>query len=259
MIFFIKKIFKSNIFLIVLAEKISTYFNINFEHEYKIVKFIKNPIIFDVGAHKGESIVNFLKQNNDSLIYSFEPNIHTYKIVKKKFYQNNKIKIYNYAISKKKLLFLYIPKIYFFYLTLWASFDKDFLIDRWKKFTSIKINKIKIIKIKIKSITMDSIKILPNLLKIDTEGAELEVIKSGIKLIKRNTPVIILEFNKNNFFNIKNLLTKYNYQIYKFDFSQKTLIKITKTDEEESFKKNNSHNFIFYNPKTKIINGINLK
>ena len=239
MIFFIKKILKSNIFLIVLAEKISTYFNINFEHEYKIVKFIKNPIIFDVGAHKGESIVNFLKQNNDSLIYSFEPNIHTYKIVKKKFYQNNKIKIYNYAISKKKLLFLYIPKIYFFYLTLWASFDKDFLIDRWKKFTSIKINKIKIIKIKIKSITMDSIKILPNLLKIDTEGAELEVIKSGIKLIKRNTPVIILEFNKNNFFNIKNLLTKYNYQIYKFDFSQKTLIKLQK-----QMRKNHSRKII---------------
>ena len=106
---------------------------------------------------------------------------------------------------------------------------------------------------------MDSIKILPNLLKIDTEGAELEVIKSGIKLIKRNTPIIILEFNKNNFFKIKNILTKYNYQIYKFDFSQRALIKITKKDEYESFKKNNSHNFIFYNSKTRIINGINLK
>jgi len=259
MIFFIKKILKSNKFLIVLAEKISTFFDINFEREYKIVKFIKNPIILDVGAHKGESIVNFLKQNNDSVIYSFEPNIHNYKILKKKFCKNNKVKIYNFAISKKKLLFLYIPKIYFFYLTLWASFDKDLLIDRWKQFTSIKINKIKIIKIKIKSISLDSIKVLPNLLKIDTEGAELEVIMSGIKIIKRNTPVIILEFNKNNFFNIKNLLTKYNYQIYKFDFSQKTLIKITKTDEEESFKKNNSHNFIFYNPKTRIINGLNLK
>ena len=35
--------------------------------------------------------------------------------------------------------------------------------------------------------------------------------------------------------------------------------KITKKDEHESFKKNNSHNFIFYNPETRIINGINLK
>ena len=259
MVFFLKKILKSNIFLIILAEKISTFFNINFEQEYKIVKFIKNPIILDIGAHKGESIVNFLKHNTDSLIYSFEPNISIYKILNKKFLMNKKIKIYNYAISKKKLLFLYVPEIYFFHLTLWASFNKDFLMDRWKKFTSININKIKIIKIKIKSISMDTIKINPNLLKIDTEGAELEVINSGIKLIKKNTPVIILEFNKNNFFKIKKLLTKYNYQIYKFDFSQKALIKITKKDEQESFKKNNSQNFVFYNPETKIVKGISIK
>ena len=40
-----------------------------------VVNLSKKPIIFDVGANKGQSIDRFLKINNNSLIHSFEPNI----------------------------------------------------------------------------------------------------------------------------------------------------------------------------------------
>ena len=61
MINFIKTIVKSNKFLMVIAEKISTNLKINFEKEYKIASLIKKPIIIDVGAHLGESIHGFRK------------------------------------------------------------------------------------------------------------------------------------------------------------------------------------------------------
>ena len=49
-------------------------------------KIIKNdkPIIFDIGANKGQSIERFLKINENSLIHSFEPIIEEFNNLKKK-------------------------------------------------------------------------------------------------------------------------------------------------------------------------------
>jgi len=111
MINFVKKLLKSNIFLIVLAEKLLTDLKINFEKEYKIVSYIDKPIILDVGGHKGESVANFRKFNPKSLVYSFEPNLNLYKKIKKNFLFDKKIKIYNFAISNKKKIFFLIKKL----------------------------------------------------------------------------------------------------------------------------------------------------
>jgi FkbM family methyltransferase len=58
-------------------------------------------------------------------------------------------------------------------------------------------------------------------LKIDVEGNEFEVIKSALNTIKKNSPIIIIEFSKYNFlgknenYNFFNqFLKKFNYSIY---------------------------------------------
>ena len=58
-------------------------------------------------------------------------------------------------------------------------------------------------------------------LKIDVEGNEFEVIKSALNMIKKNSPIIIIEFSKYNFlgknenYNFFNqFLKKFNYNIY---------------------------------------------
>ena len=58
-------------------------------------------------------------------------------------------------------------------------------------------------------------------LKIDVEGNEFEVIKSALNTIKKNSPIIIIEFSKYNFveknenYNFFNqFLKKFNYNIY---------------------------------------------
>jgi hypothetical protein len=45
-----------------------------------------NPIFFDVGANKGQSIDRFLNLYPNSLIHSFEPNIDFLNIPEKKMY-----------------------------------------------------------------------------------------------------------------------------------------------------------------------------
>ena len=57
--------------------------------------------------------------------------------------------------------------------------------------------------------------------KIDVEGNEFEVIKSALNVIKKNSPIIIIEFSKYNFLEknenykfFNQLLKKFNYNIY---------------------------------------------
>ena len=196
MINFIKTIAKSNSIFMVLAEKISTKLKINFEKEYKIASLIENPIIIDIGAHLGESINGFLNYSKNCKIFSFEPNKKLYKKIKK-FYQHNKqVKIFNIAISNKKIKNLYCPQIFGIDLSLWSTFSKKYLEQRWTDFTNINFKKLKLSKIEIKSFKLDTFKIKPQIIKIDAEGCELEVIKSSKKIIKNNLPLLIIEFHQ---------------------------------------------------------------
>ena len=74
---------------------------LSFDNIYQ--KIIKNdkPIIFDIGANKGQSIDRFLKINGSSLIHSFEPINEEFDRLKK---YNNKvnIKLNNLALGEIK-------------------------------------------------------------------------------------------------------------------------------------------------------------
>ena len=67
-------------------------------------KIIKNkkPIIFDVGANKGQSIDRFLKVNNEAIIHSFEPILDEYNLLRNKYNNFENIKLNNLALGEKK-------------------------------------------------------------------------------------------------------------------------------------------------------------
>ena len=79
-----------------------------FDHfqQKKIFKFLKNKIqknatLFDVGAHHGETINNFIKYFSFSNIHSFEASNKNYKVLKIKFKKKNESKIFlnNFGLS----------------------------------------------------------------------------------------------------------------------------------------------------------------
>ena len=72
----------------------------------KILNYFKSKIkdnkiiLFDIGAHRGET-VNLFKKLNICKIYAFEPNQSLFKYLKNKKIKSDKIKIFNFALGIK--------------------------------------------------------------------------------------------------------------------------------------------------------------
>ncbi len=193
--------------------RFTNYFESDFFYLPKIFKNKKINII-DVGASDGISALFFLRNLNPNKIYCYEPQKVFYKKLiklKKKF---NNIKVFNYGLAKKSMnMSIYYPFIIFLgkkisLLTysfaikqeLIDQISLDFLIKPNIQKSSIKVKKFKLINDKI------------DLVKMDTNGSEVEIVETLLPLIKRDKPILIIE--NNNITKIYRLLKKYNYKKY---------------------------------------------
>ena len=201
-------------------------FKVFLPHEkdyYGITSLLKNRIndsIIDVGGNLGISSMGFRKLGFMNKIYTFEPNrfiFNTYiknKLVKK--YKN--IYGFNYALGNKdELKNFYYPYYKGKCIHYFCSFDKKYIQNSIN--ITFKKKKIVIIDepIKIKIFDKLKLKCKPKFIKIDVEGFDLEVIKGMKNTIKKYNPIILVEFNKSNFFQIKKILNKYNAWVYYYE------------------------------------------
>lgn len=193
--------------------RFTNYFESDFFYLKKIFRN-QNINIIDVGASDGISALFFLKNLNPKMIYCYEPQKIFYKklVDLKKKVKN--IKILNFGLAKKnETVIIYIPFISFFGKKLFLStysfpskkdlvdqINLDFFIKPNIKKTSIIVKKFKMIKRKI------------HLIKIDTNGSEVQIIETLLPIIKRDMPVLIIE--NNNIRKIYKYLIKLNYKKY---------------------------------------------
>lgn len=161
-------------------------------------KFSKPIIVFDVGAHYGETIKLFYKKLKISKIYSFEASPQNYKILQKKIakYNTKKIQIFNYGAGEKISENFINQTIESSSSTINKLNEKSKYFKKKLKILNIKNKESFQSKIPIKIITLDyfieknKIEYI-DLLKIDTEGYELNVLKG---LAKYNNKVKIVYF-----------------------------------------------------------------
>ena len=178
---------------------------VDFYYQKKIINFFKKntnseyQILIDVGAHKGETIINFLKNFKIKNIYSFEASTKTYRKLEnnikkiKKIYKDTNIEIFNTGIgnSNEEKIFNELPdsnSSTFNFIDQNSSYFKrkeKILSILFQPAFTIKKNIVSQIKLDefIKKKNIYSIDIL----KIDTEGYELEVLKGlkhNIKFVK---------------------------------------------------------------------------
>ena len=167
-------------------------------HEPNILKSLKKlniNYIFDVGSHKGESIDYFIKLKGLQKIQSFEPQKDIFLFLQKKYEKNKKVNLNQIALSQNENY----KDFYINDLSSTSTFSKLNKKSFWLKTKNRILNKKDSIvsKIKIKSITIDKfikqkkIKKI-DLLKIDTEGHELEVLKGALKTIQKDKIKYIL-------------------------------------------------------------------
>ena len=174
----------------------------NLIHQERIVKFIDNKnvkIVVDIGAHKGEFLKHIKKIKSIRKVYSLEPQKKVYGELLKEI-DNKKFFAYNIAISnrngKQKM------QINDFSMTSTLSKVnensiyykiKNLIIGNKKKnFEYIKTEKLDLFTKKRKLNKID-------LLKVDTEGHELNVVKSGLKTLKK-TRYLLIEFRQNDLY-----------------------------------------------------------
>jgi FkbM family methyltransferase len=158
---------------------------------FSYLKKIKLDSIIDIGAHKGDFSRKFINDEKIKNFFLFEPQLKFYKYLLNKFKNNKKIKIYNVAIdtvnNKIKRIALNIDPS----TSSLAKIDKNSLLYKIKniilnsKDNYYSFQKVETLRL---DLFLKKQKINGNsLLKIDTEGYEMKIIKSlgsNIKKIK---------------------------------------------------------------------------
>lgn len=230
------------------------------EKDYYGIKLLinnkKNDSIIDVGGNLGISTMGFRKLGYENKIILFEPNKFLFKkYIKNKLLKNYKnIYAHNYALGcKEEIRNFYYPYFKNQCIHYFCSFNKSYIKNSLK--ITFKNKKFKIINDPMNIKIFDKIKLNtnPKFIKIDVEGFDYEVLKGMKKTIKKNNPVILVEFNKNNFFKIKKFLTNYNVWVYfyktnHFKIFNKNMIdaEISRTDKSNLLSIRN----VFFIPKT---------
>jgi len=207
----------------------------SFDSAYQIIlDKVQQPVIFDVGANRGQSIERFRKIFPNSTIHSFEPAKESFKLLSKQFCNKKNIFLNNFGLgdkNKKITLHSYAHSglTSFYRLNveskitewLWKKWEKehdknipDFLIDSY-------MAGIKTLDWYIQKHQIDRI----SLLKIDTQGFEDKVLLGGKDALRKNIiDIIEMEIlfdkmyeRKLSFFEIEKILIPFGYELFGVD------------------------------------------
>ncbi len=197
--------------------KSSNFYKINRTLDQAIKSIIKkkNPIIFDVGAHEGESIDRFRNLFQNPIIHSFEPQSKTFEKLMNKKKNDKDLVLNNFALGSREenqeifvnsntaaSSYLNIDNKDKFFKSLKTIQKEQTRIDTFDNyFNKIKVNYI-------------------DLVKIDVQGYEEKVLKGALKsldkvqLIEIEIVFVNLYEKHSSFYQIESILNEYNFELY---------------------------------------------
>ena len=191
--------------------------------ETRLAKFLiqnleENDHFLDIGAHYGYfTLLAAELVGTNGQIKAFEPSTKTFALLSKNTQGKPQIEALQSAVSETEgeISFYEFPNLYSEYNTKEiAQFENE----AWFQQSPPK-------KVTIAATTIDKIcnnGFLPKIIKIDVEGAELEVIKGGEDILKQHSPTLVMEYLTSERQNAAHrkaseLLQSWGYSSYRID------------------------------------------
>ena len=228
----------------ILLKKIAIlFFDIidKFFHQRKILNNLKKininiNILIDVGAHKGTYTDLIINNFTIEKVYMFEPQKNIFKFIKKKYKNKKFIKIFNNAVSKNARTQKFFINKHDLTSSLTKLNKKNVYLNFKARLFGGDINEMisdyyKIKTIKLFDLINNSKINMIDLLKIDTEGHELEVLK-GLKSKINKVKIILIEFHNDNIY-IDYKSKRIHQYLVKNNFSLQSKIKFPFTGWED--------------------------
>jgi len=167
----------------------------------------KKQTLLDIGALFGIFSLAFTARNHTKKAFAIEPSPIPYDILNKNMALNPQLCLNSYPLalgSKNGKI-----KMYYDWLHL-VALPKD---AKTKEFVEVKVLKL--------DDFLESQKIVPDIVKLDTEGSEFAILQGGKNFFKKNKPLVFLETHTQLLNELKipiikliNLIYSFGYQIY---------------------------------------------
>ncbi len=181
----------------------------------------QNPIIFDVGAHNGETIQRFNKVFKSPIFHCFEPQKDCFENLKK--FDSKNVFLNNFALGEKK-------EIKEINILNESASSSLYNLDENSTFLN-NLKKVDTQKISISTIDdyvmENSIKTI-DLLKIDVQGYEDQVLKGALKSLEKffliEVEIIFVDYyeKKKSFYDIEKTFLNNNFELYSISTPQFT-------------------------------------
>ena len=198
--------------------------------------------ILDVGSNDGTSIRMFRRHFPLVKIFAVDP------ITTPRFKVKNITLIMAALSDKAGIRTLVTPIVNGKQLTQYSSFYKEKMISQICSDMALLETEVSTIVNEVSFNTIDNLGVTPFFIKIDVEGAELEVLKGALNIIKKFNPVILVEIqNDKAYLEIKETLSNYGY--VNIDPNKKSVDRILGgvINEHSSFEEG-SNNYVWVNP-----------
>jgi len=204
----IRKNFFVYVFLRSLAPFVCKFIDLEegFSFSKQIRPLSKDFCILDVGSNDGTSIRMFRRYFPLVKIIAIDP------ITTPRFKLKNVTLIKRALSDKAGNRSLVTPIVNGKQLTQYSSFYKEKMISQICSDMALLETEVSTIETEVSFNTIDKLGVAPFFIKIDVEGAELEVLMGSLNVIKKYNPVLLVEIqNYMSYQEIKKLLSSYGY------------------------------------------------
>jgi FkbM family methyltransferase len=196
-------------------------FNV-FASNFALSKSIKH--IVDVGANRGQSIISLRQVLPQAHIESFEANPLFYPVLEQLVLRyHGEVILHRHGLGAgNSHLDLYVPRVGKTRYLQEASIRPEYFSMPWVRQKFEARGKLVLDTIRVDIKRGDDLGLIPDLIKIDVEGAELDVVSGFIETIGRCRPILIVE--NSDYEAVSRLLQAMNYSAYKYDKAELKLV-----------------------------------